>query len=308
LQFRDAKGMTHAEWLSDIGLLIVDRGGVFSDFNQAERFMAGNEAERAVVRYRRTMTLAEDFWPEVITARLAIAYDRTGQLDEGVRNLVRMLRGKRTGAGTAARLLPRTIPEQRDGAVVRALETLDAAIARPLEAAAAAVLRLLRYEILRKSGDPRAASLAPEAAGLAIPEPARSDRLYEIQLAAQREMATAAGLDAAVLLERIDQAIRDCPMGSLPSFLLLKGEVLLATAASREAAIEAAWPFLRVVVHFPTDPRAADALLGAAQALERLGRKDQAASLLRECMTLKQAGDGAKARADEALRRIEVQR
>jgi len=310
LQFRDATGLVHATWLSNVGLMVVDRGGVFSDFNQAERFMASHEAERAVVRYRRTMALAEDFWPELITARLAVAYNRTAQLDQAVLSFIQVLRGKRTGPSLAARLLPDSIPAQREAAAVRAIESIDGALSRPTDDTSRALLQLLRYEILRRTGDKRATPLASEVASLTIPEPARSEQAYRIQWNAMRQMTEgeSGSVADAELLADLDDAIRDGPDAVLPSFLLVKGNVLFRSASTREENIEAAWPFLRVAIHFPDDARAAEGLYGAALAVERLGRSDQAMELLKECMAHKHATDETRFSADAALKRLRADR
>lgn len=308
LQFRDATGLVHQAWLSDVSMIVVDRGGIFSDFNQAERFLASNEAERAVVRYRRTMSLAEDFWPDLIAARLAAAYDRTGAIDQCVLQFLRLLKGKRTGPGIAARLLPDSIPAQKDAATARAIESIEGALARPVDDASRALLRLLRYEIFRRTGDKRATPMASEVAALTIPEPARSERAYRIQRHAMLALSADDGGAAAELLAHLDHAIRDCPDAMLPSFLLLKGDLLARSAATPEERMEAAWPFLRVAIHFPDDPRAAEGLYGAALVVERLGRSDQATELLKECMAHERATDGTRALADAALSRLRKDR
>ena len=55
LQFRTAAGKLQAVWVSDVDLLIVDRGGLFADVNQAERHLAGGEPAKAIERYRRAL-------------------------------------------------------------------------------------------------------------------------------------------------------------------------------------------------------------------------------------------------------------
>jgi hypothetical protein len=90
----------------------------------------------------------------------------------------------------------------------------------------------------------------------------------------------------------------------LPDFLLLKGDVLLARASSRDELIRASWPFLRVVAHMPDDPRAGEALIGAALVLERLASYDKAAALLTECLDRPTLADTERQRAETALARI----
>ncbi len=78
LQFRAADGTLYTPWISDVELLVVERGGAFVDFNQAERYLAGGQADKAVVRYRRTLRLAENFWADLVESRLLLARDRAG--------------------------------------------------------------------------------------------------------------------------------------------------------------------------------------------------------------------------------------
>ncbi|MCH6555417.1 MAG: hypothetical protein IH797_02250, partial [Chloroflexi bacterium] len=59
----------------------ADRGGIFDDFNEAERLVADNQPARAIVRYRRTLRLGQDFWSDLIAARLVLACDAANQID-----------------------------------------------------------------------------------------------------------------------------------------------------------------------------------------------------------------------------------
>ncbi|MEK7730999.1 MAG: hypothetical protein AAB363_04000, partial [Planctomycetota bacterium] len=177
-----------------------------------------------------------------------------------------------------ARLVPQTIPAKRDAKFTRAIEQLDSALGQNPGETLLVLFEVLRYEILRRAEDERAARAAATVAALPFPEAVRSEHGYAGVLAALRET-----LQSGVTAERLaylDRAVRDCPDATLPGFMLLKGETLLRTAVAREDIIRASWPFLRVVVHIPDDPRAAEALLGAASAVERLGRTDQAVAFV----------------------------
>lgn len=302
LQFRAADGRLRTQWVNDIDLLVVDRGGVFDDFNLAERFLQAGEFEKAAVRYERALRLSDEFWPDLAAARLVMAYDRIGQLDKATMNFIRVVRGRFAGPPTAARLVPQTIPPKRDAKFSRAVEQLEDALDFDPGETHRALFKILRYEILRRVEDERAAKMAPIVSALVIPEAVRSERVFAVVLAALRET-----LQSGVTTERLaylDRAVRDCPDASLSGFMLLKGETLLRTAVAREDIIRASWPFLRVVVHMPDDPRAADGLLGAASAVERLGRTDQAIALVEECLAHKRLSDESRGKAQSMLARL----
>jgi len=302
LRFRAADGRILTPWVNDVALMVVDRGGVFDDFNLAERFFQAGEFDKAAVRYERALRLGDEFWPDLAAARLVMAYDRIGQLDKATMNFIRVVRGRFAGPATAARLVPQTAPAKRDAKFTRAIEQLDAALGQNPGESLRVLFEVLRYEVLRRAEDERASRAAATVAALALPEAVRSERVYAGVLAAMRET-----LRSGVNPERLaslDRAVRDCPDSSLPSFLLLKGETLLRTAVGPEDVIRASWPFLRVVVHMSDDPRAADGLLGAAAAVERLGRGNQAIAFVEECLAHKRLSDDTRSKAQAMLTRL----
>ncbi len=303
LQFRAADGTLHTAWISDVELLVVERGGAFVDFNQAERYLARGEADKAVVRYRRTLRLTEDFWADLVESRLLLACDRAQDIGRATLNFIRVVRGQWSGPAAAVRLMPQAIPIRRDAAVVRAVEQLDSAIGVAPNDEQRAPLELFRYEILRRAGDQRSAEAEQAIAVMVIPELLGCERVYTIQLVALK-----GALSDDVRpeeLESLDRAIRDCPKATLPGFLLLKGETLLRTATTREEIIRAAWPFMRVAIHMPSDPRAAEGLVGAAAAVERMGRRDKAIALLEECLQRKRGlTKETRQKAEAALSRL----
>ncbi len=302
LQFRAADGRLQTQWVNEIDLMAVDRGGVFDDFNLAERFLQAGEFDKAAVRYERAFRLSDEFWPDLAAARLVMAYDRIGQLDKATMSFIRVVRGRFAGPATAARLVPQTTPTRRDAKFTRAIEQLDAALGQDPGESLRVLFEVLRYGYLRRAEDERALSAAATVAVVTVPEAVRSERVYALLLAALGD-----SLQSGVTAERLgylDRAIRDCPDSSLPSFLLLKGDTLLRTSAAREDVIRASWSFLRVVVHMSDDPRAADGLLGAALAVERLGRGDQAVAFVEECLAHKRISDETRGRAQAMLARL----
>lgn len=302
LTFRGADGRSHTAWLGEVDLLIVDRGGAFVDFNQAEQFLASHEPQRAITRYRRTLKVANDFWPDLIAARLLRACDAAGQLDRAALNFVRVLRGRSTGPAAAARLMPRNIPEKRDARVTRALEHLEAALPKAHDNSQRVLLELLRFDILRRVGDGGALAAARSTAILTVPPTIGSKQVYAVQMEAMRRALESRAEAAA--LAGLDRAIHNCPDALVPGFLLLKGDALLRAALEHDEIVRAAWPFLRVVIHYPDDARAPKGLLGAASAMTRLGRPDKSARLLEECLAHELLDEPTRQRAQDALRNL----
>lgn len=282
IKFRASDGKIHSLWPHEAKLLIVDRAGWFEDFNQAERFLQSGAYDRSIVRYQRVLRLCEDFWADLVAARMLLACDRAKQLDDAVRYFILVLRGRHGGPAAAARLLPTAIPTRLDTRAGKALAHIDGALVSNPRAPEHALLVLLRYEILRRVGDDRAHRMAPKAAAVVIPSSARSSELFRIQLTAMT--AALAGEVPADAFAHLDRAIRDCPEALLADFLLLKGEASLKIASSREDLLRAGWSFLRVAIHFPDTAQAPAGLYGAARALHRARLKDKALGLLDECL------------------------
>ncbi len=302
LQFRTAEGFLQEPWLDDVDFLNVDRGQTFADFNEAERYLSKGDAANAAIRYRRALRGSEDFWKDLIEVRLLQACASTGQWDQVAQGLTRVARGRRSGPALAARLIPTGLPEQRDSKTVEALDALDTAIPKETSVEPRVVLEFFRYELLRRTGDRRAADHVRSVAVRTVPSAIRCDRLFAIQLPALRGLFS----DGSDLqkLQALDAFIQAAPAAMLPPALILKGEALLATAQSREELIRASWPFLRVVIHMPGDPAAPEALWGAARVLERMGLTDRAVEMLRECIAHPAIGVEIRKEAEVSLTRF----
>ena len=302
LLFRTIEGKPEAIWLSDVDQLIVDQGDTSTDFNQAERYLDSGEPDKAIIRYRRSLRHSAGFWPDLIAARLVVACDRAARLDQAALHYIRVVRGEFTGPALAVRLIPQTIPAERTAKAVHAIEHLEAAITDHLPPEQRVPLEWLRYEIMRRSGDKRRQAAARIVATLVVPKIQRCEHVYAILLPAL-EHVLRDGADADELAS-LNRAIRDCPDSALPAFLLLKGNTLLHTASTREDFIRASWPFLRVAIHLPDHPKAAEGLYGAALAVDRIGRKDKAIELLTECLQHEHLGDETRQVAEAALARL----
>ncbi len=303
VHLRTSDGRIRSEWIDRIQLLLVERGGIFDDFNQAERFFSDDQPVRAIVRYRRTLRLVQDFWPDLIAARLLRACEEVNQFDTAVLNWIRLLEGDWGGPSAAARLLPKNIGGKRNQRTIKAIEQLDTARTRNRHDAQVALIELLRFEILRQIHDDRTTSSAHRAAIVMLPTESRSPEVYRILLSAMTNC-----LSAKVhsnVMAAVDRAIAHCPDSLLPDFLLLKGQTLTRTANTPEELMRAAWPLLRVSIHFARDPRAAEGLYEAAVVMDRLGRRKKAQQLLAECLEHAHVTEATKKLALKAQLRLE---
>jgi len=293
--FRSSDGAVHREWLSDVDLILIEHGGTFDDFNQAERMVASGEPDKAAVRYERAIRLSDDAWVDLTAARLLRAYDRSGQFDKTAAMFVRVAQGKRTGPALAARMFPQNLPTKRDAKFARGMENLDDAIAGDPGESLRIVIEALRFEWLQRVGDSRANRIARGFPAMPIPESVRTEALYKIVREAlgvwMEKEASPTALDA------LDANIRDCPVANLPDFLLLKGDVLARSAHTKEELVRASWPYLRVAINVSDDPRAADGLLAAAALMQRLEKPNLAMSLTDECLAHPRILESTKARA-----------
>lgn len=299
LHYRGPGGDLRRAELGDVDLIVAERGESFSDFNQAERHFAEGEWENAIVRYRRTLRLSSDFWTDVITARLVIACRKAGRHDEAVPYFIQLMRAPAQGPEVAAGLFPFVAGKLREEPFARALAQLDSAVQEVSDPSAGALLALARFDLLRAQGDPRAAAAARVVAALDLPQPLRLDGLFGLVFHALTDVLSSDS--GAAALEHLDRAIRDGPRSSLPDFLLLKGRTLMKAAQSSEDVMRASWPFLRIVAHLPSDPRAAEALYETALAMDRLNRRDKALELVHECLAHPRASDAVRAAAEEKL-------
>jgi len=302
VSFRLATGDTQSARIDKISLLKISRGSLFTDFNQAERFVASGEPARAVSRYRRMFYTSDSFWSDLLAARLCRATDEAGQFGRATGYFIRVAQGKFSGPASAVYLMPKSVPKQRNAKAARALEQLSGVIGQLPEGPARSLLLVYRYQVLRSIGDHRADAEAKRLEAVTIDESIGTDEVYGMLLSAMR---SALRQEASIqLLVGIDHAIRACPESRLPDFLLLKGDALLSRAQTRKDLIRASWPYLRVVTHFPDDPRAADGLIAAAGVLKRMESFDKAKSLLTECLNRPNLTEPQRRRAEDALAQL----
>ena len=299
IRFRQPSGDLTGISILDVHALLVDTVGGVSDLNQAEIYIDKGRPAQAVLRYQRSLRSTTGFWKELVRVRLLQACDRAGYLDKTVAHWLIVL--KRDPA-LAAELLPGSIPPTRTRAVSRALSDLEAAQAKTTDKPARRLMDLLRFSIYRRLGENVADDLAARVAVCPLTGPIATVPAYGIKTDALRRVFQMKR--SRQVLTGLDAAIEDCPAASLPDLLLLKGEVLSATARHREDYIRSGWAFMRVAIHFPDDPRAARALLEAARVHEKIDAPEKAAELLRECLAVESSDAETRAAADAALKRL----
>lgn len=302
LEIRTSTGEAVRLALNEVTRVFVDTLGGMADFNAAEQFAAEGHPDEAVTRYERALRTTEGYWEELLRARLMLAADRGGRVDKAVVNFIRLVEGAWSGPRAAALLMPQRLPEELTREARFAIEQLDLAVNRNDAEDRRALIMLLRYDMLRRVTDPRAGVMATTVARMRLPEPIRNERTGSIQRAALESLLPVEA--GAGWFAWMDQAIVDSVDAVAPDLLLLKGRALLESAKTREDVLRAGWAFMRVVIHFAGDVRAAEALLGAAEVHERIGRPDKAVRLLEECLALANADPETVEKARSSLERL----
>ncbi len=300
--FRASSGQVVRVAIAEVSRIFVDSVGGLDDFNAAEQFTGRDQPAQALPRYERSVRVVDGFWTALIRSRLLLTYDRLGRVDKAVQNFIKVIEGRWNGPVAAAQLMPDNLPTRATAEFRLAVRQLDAAVDRIKLEDHRALVMLMRYALLARANNRRAAVLAPAIARLRLPETVRAPRTCRIQYAAlARVFESAPTKDG---FQWLDQAIRDSVDGIVPDLLLLKGRSLLRGGATREEFVRAGWAFMRVVIHFADDPRAAEGLLGAAAAYERIGRSDKAVRLLEECVAHERAAPAVVKRARAKLERL----
>ncbi len=299
IRFRQPAGDLVEVSILEVRALLVDTVGNVSDLNQAELYVDKGEPSQAVLRYERALRSTQEFWQDLARVRLLQACDRAGYLDKAVAAWLAVLRRE---PALAAELLPSAIPPTRTPAINRALSNLEVALAKTTDETGRRLIEFLRFSIHRRLGDALADEWVEQVALAPLTGPIATGAAYAIKTEALRRLFQMQRIRQ--VLTGVDAALEDCPEVSMPDLLLLKGEVLFATARERADYLRSGWAFLRVPIHFPKDPRAARGLLGAARVHEKIGAPEPAVKLLRECLALESADVETRKAATEALRRL----
>ncbi|MCH7703803.1 MAG: hypothetical protein IIB61_01720 [Planctomycetes bacterium] len=302
VRYRLADGSIASFPVAGVDLLFIDSLAGFSDFNEAEAILMRDDAESAIDLYKRSRNRVDGFWRELLDARLLMACDRAGRFDDAVDTFIRVVQSAHSGAIVGAALVPRCVSLAGDAQGRAAVDRLDVAARAAKDDAQRVLLRVFGFDVLRRIDERRGRGMARSTAALKIPEALRTARVYEI-VATALTFVFDASVDAEAL-EMLDRAIENCPDDVLPDFLLLKGRALLKAASTRDDVIRASWPLLRVAIHMPKDPRAAEALLVAATAMERIGKPAKALLLAEESLAHPAALEETKRSAAAEVARL----
>jgi len=302
LQFRTSSYELASVALTDVARLFVDSTAGMEDFNEAEDFVSQGEPAKAIVRYERTIRSVKGFWADLTSVRLLRACDLAGRLNKAVTNFLRVIEGATTGPVVAARMIPSQIPYEGSDDVQRAVSQLDRAAGASLSASGHALVMLLRYDVLSRVGNGRSAAMVPVIARLVIPPSIATPRACAIQLTALKVLFSHQVTPD--YFKWLDRAIAGAAESVVPDLLLLKGQTLLRQASTRDEVIRAGWAFMRVVIHFAQDGRAAQGLIGTAEVYRRLGRVNKARQLLQESLAHPKITAAARKRATDALERL----
>ena len=300
IRFRRPAGEPADVSVLQVRTLLIDSIGDVGDLNQAEIYLdQGGDGPGGPALRTGAARRAELLAGSGARASAAGVQPRrdAGQGDRP------MARGAQAGIRRAPRnCCPDHLPPTRAHAVDRALSDLDAAAAKANDETARRLIDVVRYAIHRRLGDREADDLAERVAAQSLTGPAATVPAYAVKTDALRSVFQRRG--AAAALPALDPALTDAPEAALPDLLLLKGDILFATARERTDYARAGWAYLRVPIHFPRDPRAARGLWGAARVHEKIGAPELAVQLLRECLAVEAADAETRAAAQEALERL----
>jgi len=286
--------------LGRVQRMVIDSVGGMADLNDAERYLAENDLEKAIVRYERALRMGTEFWPTIIRVRLLQACDRAGKFERAVDHFVAVAQ---EAPSAAAAMIPASIPQGRRPETKGLVRRLTSEANRSTRDEQRVLLELLRYAVLLEGEDPEAARWTREVAATAIPAGIGTAAVYRIRVAACAELLAAGALED--LLDSVNQAAADCPLEVLPELLFLKGRALLERASNREDLLIAGTTLMRVAIHFPDDARAPEALFWAAKVHERLDRRGKAVQLLNECLNHARVSQSVRQRAEADLLRLE---
>jgi tetratricopeptide (TPR) repeat protein len=304
IAYRNPAGDLVYSHFAQVDWLSVSSVGSLRDLNEAENMVRAGKFGRAIQYYERALRVAPKFWKKLVRARLVRAAERSGRLDTLVAQFVALTSVVEGGPELASCVFPGSSPvgEVRGG--VRALRNVNEAIDRASSQSDRVLLEMLRYQIARILDDPSKARYAEALADQPIPPAVGNRSVYRVKARALLEAVGSIGREAAVGV--INGELSRAAMEVLPEMLLVKAELLLAGARSDEDLIRSAWPAMRIVIHYPSDPLVPKALMLAAKVHERLGRNELAIKLLNECVRFGGIADSDRDRASAEISRLTV--
>jgi tetratricopeptide (TPR) repeat protein len=297
LHVRRADGKTLQTPILQVERLVIDSASGMSDLNDAERYAADQEYDRAITRYERALRMASGFWTQLIRIRLFQICDRAGKHDKSISYYLDLAADS---AVVGAKLFPQSMTDWPTNDLRRVAQRLETGQRKseldPM------LLDLFTYAVLARSNPAKAEKLVADIVAGSVPSEIATEPVYQAYCAACRACLEQG--KAAETLQAVDRAIESCPETSMPQFLILKGEALLAQAKEPKGRLRAALAFMRVPVHFPDDPQAPMGLFQTALVYESIGNPKKAGILMAECKQHRLVSSELRQRADEALKRF----
>lgn len=282
IAYRTPAGALEHVHIAQVSRITVDTVGTLAQLNEAERLVAIGNYSRSITYYERALRVASDHWRILVMARLIQAADRADRIDIVSKQFVALLSNEFTGPALAAELLPETSPRRRSRGIERAQRQIDSVIDDLASQSARVLLEMLRFHIEKRSGGGAADRYAAELARQPIPPIVASRSTYAIKAAALLHWGSNGHWPAVLTL--VDADLTGAPRAILPELLMVKARALAATGENENVLIRAGWTAMRVVIHYPDDPLAPEALLLTAELEERIGRVPTALQLLVECI------------------------
>jgi tetratricopeptide (TPR) repeat protein len=298
VEYRLPSGANEKAPLLELEKFSIDSVTGLADFNSAEEFLSKNQPRQSVERYERAARSAQDFWVDLVQARLCQAADRAALSEKAIRAFLALAEHD---PAAAAPLLPSALPTQSDPATQRALKRLDETASWPA-GPSRALARMLHFEVLRRLNDPSAAEIAGEIARLEIPAELMSQRAAAVKDLALGTLLAAGRNDE--VIRGVELMLTTAPPEFVPQWLLMEARALLASAHDNDGYLAAALPAMRVAIMHADTAASGDALLLAAEAHRRSGRQDDAARLLRECLRRTSVTEETKQKARDGLAQL----
>ncbi len=313
--------------------------------DKAEQMLERRDYDRALPALEEVSKAATAKWLRAYAqARLVVCYGAKGRMADTVRAWIEVLKVWPT---YGASLLPKK-PARLDATAVREVMVLIDEAVQAGNLSESAIKSLGRLRASLSDGRPpttaagtrpeRAASAPkdrpPEDSGTAPPSSKEPDEPGEDEQGDMPKLSVSAAVTKATDLAQeqkydealsiINQAIGSTPKNDrkiyLPRLLTLKASTYMAKAEAAETAergdearqdcLHAGLAAMHVVAFYQDSPAVVEAIFLAARCHEKIGRRDQAASLYREC-TEYATGRGQSEwgrRAKEALGKLETKR
>lgn len=305
----ETQGRQVARGLDQIKRLVIDNEPAF---NAAEEQFVAAQYDKAAEGYQRALRATTREWLKAFAAiRLADAAGKAGRFDAGVSAYIALVR---LNPALAARFKP-AVPTRRSTFLDTAVAELTAARGQVSgDAGKQAILSLL-LEVHQARKDTAAANATlEELLKLNIggtDDPAARAALASIRLGQARVAAEAKDWKKVLQTLTDNRGLFSEPAQQADAlFLIAEARFQLVDPKDRNAMLDVALDYMRVVAHFRDvegRPHVAESLLRTALIHERLGGEDTATALaLYKQVAAEFASHPAGAEAKKAIERLEA--